>query len=237
MALPKLNVPQYKVTLPSTSEQLNMRPYLVKEEKVLLMALESKDPEQITEAIRNIITGCYNIKDVNKLTSFDLEYLFLQLRAKSVGEKLKLRYTCQADDCKFETPAELDIEKLEVSGLDQQTTYMLNEEMGVGISMRYPTLSALEDMKHTNLDTAEGLLELVRVCIETIFDKDSVYNVEDHTPEELSDFVGSFTAEQFKYVQEFFLNVPAIVYKTKYDCRECGHTNEIEIKGLQSFFT
>jgi len=237
MALPKLNVPQYKVTLPSTGEILNMRPYLVKEEKILLMALESKDADQITSAIRNIITGCYNIKDANVLTSFDLEYLFLQLRAKSVGEKLKLQYTCQQDDCNNITPAELDIEKLEVSGLDQENTYILNEEMGLGIKMKYPTLNALGNMNVADLNTAEGLLELVRVCIDNIFDKENVYRVEDHTEEELSEFIGSFTSEQFKYIQEFFANVPTVVYNTEYKCKACGNTNEIELKGLQSFFT
>lgn len=236
MALPKLNVPQYKVTLPSTGEHLNMRPYLVKEEKILLMALESQDSEQITAAIRNIITGCYNIDNPDVLTSFDLEYLFLQLRAKSVGEKLQLRYTCQQEDCDISTPAELDIEKLEVSGLDNENTYILDEDMGLGISMKYPTLDALKDMNSANLNTAEGLLELVRVCIDTIFDKDTVYKVEDQTKEELNDFVGSFTAEQFKYVQEFFLSVPTVTYKTEFVCK-CGAKNDIELKGLQSFFT
>tara|TARA_Y100000114_G_scaffold25665_1_gene21316 strand:+ start:1429 stop:2142 length:714 start_codon:yes stop_codon:yes gene_type:complete len=237
MALPKLNVPRYQVTLPSTGERLNMRPYLVKEEKILLIALESKDAEQIQQAIRDIILGCYDIKDVNVLTSFDLEYLFLQLRAKSVGEKLKVQYNCQADGCDGITESEINIDNLVVEGLEQNKTFMLDEDMGVGITMQYPTLNVLKEMDLTSLETTEGLLNLVKACIDTVFDDENVYRASEQSDAELNDFVGSLRSEQFKYIQEFFLNVPAVIYREKYICGECEKENEVEIKGLQNFFT
>ena len=238
MALPKLNVPQYKVNLPSTGEQLNMRPYLVKEEKILLMALESKDPVQISTAIRNIITNCYNLNDPDVLTSFDLEFLFLQLRAKSVGEKMAIQYKCQAEECDNVTEAEINIDDLKVTGLNNEdNTFVLDEDLGVGITMRYPTLSSLSNLETISLETAEGLLDLVKICIDTIFDKDNVYKAEEQTDEELQDFIGSFTSEQFKHIQEFFAKTPAVVYNDSYVCTKCNKENEIELKGLNSFFT
>ena len=235
MALPKLSVPQYMVELPSTGEKISMRPYLVREEKVLLVALESKDPVQIQQAVKNLIMSCCDLKDVSKLTSFDLEFLFLNLRAKSVGEKIKMMMKCE--ECETLNDIEINIDDVKVSNLDREKTFMLDQQKKIGMTLRYPTLNSIEDIDLTKLDTVDGLMNLVVSSIETIFDEDNVYNADEETKEDLEDFVESFGSEQFKMIQEFFLNVPAMVYEDKFNCKNCQHENTISLKGLQSFFT
>ena len=235
MALPKLSVPQYRVELPSIGEQLNMRPYLVKEEKILLIALESKDAVQIQSAVRNLIMSCYDIKDANKLTSFDLEYLFLQLRAKSVGEKIALKAKC--DECDTLNDYVVKIEDVKIDNLDNEKTFMLDRDEKVGITMRYPTMDSLSKIDLSKLDSVDGLLDLIKASVDTIFDEENVYRADEETPEDLSDFIESFSSEQFAKIQQFFINLPSMTYNDEIVCTKCSHKNKIELRGLQSFFT
>ena len=235
MALPKLSVPQYMVELPSTGEKISMRPYLVREEKVLLVALESKDPMQIQQAVRNLIMSCCDIKNVGKLTSFDIEFLFLNLRAKSVGEKIKIGMKCE--ECETMNDIEIDIDDIKVSNLDVEKTFMLDQQKKIGMTLRYPTMDSLENIDLNKLDTVQGLMDLVVASVDTIFDDDNVYNADEETKEDLVDFVESFGSEQFKMIQDFFTNVPAMSYEDTFCCTNCQHKNTIGLKGLQSFFT
>lgn len=235
MALPKLSVPQYKVELPSTGEQLNMRPYLVKEEKVLLIALESKDAVQIQNAVKNLIMSCYDLKDAKKLTSFDLEYLFLQLRAKSVGENIALRAKCEK--CDNLNDYNVNIDEVKIDNINNENTFMLDEDKKVGVTMRYPTMENLEKLDLSKLDSVEGLMDLISVCVKTIFDEDNVYNADEETREDLMDFIESFSSSQFAKIQEFFITIPSMTYNDEIECTGCGHKNKVELKGLQSFFT
>ncbi len=235
MALPKLSVPQYKVELPSTGEQLNMRPYLVKEEKVLLIALESKDAVQIQNAVKNLIMSCYDLKDAKKLTSFDLEYLFLQLRAKSVGENIALRAKCEK--CDNLNDYNVNIDEVKIDNINSENTFMLDEDKKVGVTMRYPTMENLEKLDLSKLDSVEGLMDLISVCVKTIFDEDNVYNADEETREDLMDFIESFSSSQFAKIQEFFITIPSMTYNDEIECTACGHKNKVELKGLQSFFT
>lgn len=235
MALPKLSVPQYMVELPSTGEKISMRPYLVREEKVLLVALESKDPMQIQQAVRNLIMSCCDIKDVGKLTSFDIEFLFLNLRAKSVGEKIKIGMKCE--ECETMNDIEINIDDIKVSNLDVEKTFMLDQQKKIGMTLRYPTMDSLENIDLNKLDTVQGLMDLVVASVDTIFDDDNVYNADEETKEDLVDFVESFGSEQFKMIQDFFTNVPAMSYEDTFCCTNCQHENTIGLKGLQSFFT
>ena len=235
MALPKLSVPQYKVNLPSTGEALNMRPYLVKEEKVLLIALESKDAMQIQEAVRNLILSCFNIKEPNKLTSFDVEYLFLQLRAKSVGEKIKLKAKCEK--CDTLNDYAVNVDDVEIINLDAERTFMLDANQKVGITMRYPTMDNIKDLDLTKLDSIEGLMSLIKACVDTIFDEDNVYKADEESEEDLNNFIESFSSEQFAKIQQFFVTIPSMFYEDVIKCSKCEHENKIELRGLQSFFT
>ncbi len=236
MALPKLSVPQYMVILPSTQEQITMRPFLVKEEKVLMIALESNDAMQISRAVRDIILSCYDIKDLEPLTVFDIEYLFLQLRAKSVGENMNIQIKCQEEDCKELTPISINVDDVVIINQEQDRTILLDEGSGVGVKMKYPSLELISSMDMEKLNSIEGVMDLIVKCIDSIFDNDNVYDADTETPEELSSFVESLSSEQFKKVQLFLQEVPAVYYKTDYACK-CGKTQEVELRGLNSFFT
>ena len=235
MALPKLSVPQYMVELPSTGEKISMRPYLVREEKVLLVALESKDAVQIQQAVRNLIMSCCDIKNVGKLTSFDIEFIFLNLRAKSVGEKIKIGM--KLEECETMNDIEINIDDIKVSNLDVEKTFMLDQQKKIGMTLRYPTMDSLENIDLNKLDTVQGLMDLVVASVDTIFDDDNVYNADEEAKEDLVDFVESFGSEQFKMIQDFFTNVPAMAYEDTFCCTKCQHENTIGLKGLQSFFT
>ena len=236
MALPKLSVPQYMVILPSTQEQITMRPFLVKEEKVLMIALESNDAMQISRAVRDIILSCYDIKDLEPLTVFDIEYLFLQLRAKSVGENMNIQIKCTQEECDGLTPISINVDDVVIINQEQDRTILLDEGSGVGVKMKYPSLELISSMDMEKLNSIEGVMDLIVKCIDSIFDNDNVYDADTETPEELSSFVESLSSEQFKKVQLFLQEVPAVYYKTDYACK-CGKTQEVELRGLNSFFT
>ncbi len=241
MALPKLNVPQYSIKLPSTGEHVNMRPYLVKEEKVLMIALESNDIEQITEAVRNVILSCYDIQGLDDLTVFDIEYMFLQLRGKSVGEKMQIQVKCPngegEENCGALTPIIVDVNEIEIINADLDRTIMLDEQSGVGIRMRFPSMELIGQLDPEKLTSIDGVMDLIVSCVDQIFDEDNVYDAKEQTKEEISEFIESLSGEQFKLVQAFFENVPAVYYKTTYDCTKCGNNNVFEVKGLNNFFT
>ena len=144
MALPKMSVPRYTVELPSTGEKLNMRPYLVKEEKVLMIALESNDPMQISEAVRSIIQSCYDLESMDNLTVFDIEMLFLQLRAKSVGEEMKIQIKCKGEECGIMNPLDINIDDIKIHKPDSTDgTILFGDSNGVGIKMKYPTAEVI----------------------------------------------------------------------------------------------
>jgi len=235
MALPKMSVPRYKVTLPSTGEKLNMRPYLVKEEKVLMVALESQDPEQITSAVKNIIATCYNIDSMDNLTVFDIEMLFLQLRAKSVGERMEVQIKCT--DCEKMNPISIDIDEIKVSNQDLDRTILLEKENGVGVTMKYPSLELIGGITPEKFNSIEGVMDLIVDCIESIFDDDNVYNLNNESREEVVNFIESLNTQQFKKIQAFFQDSPAVAYETSKNCVHCGESQEIKLRGLNSFFS
>lgn len=237
MSLPKLSVPQYKVELPSTGEQINMRPFLVKEEKVLMIALETSDIKQISEAVRNIILSCYDLQSLDELTVFDIEYLFLQLRAKSVGENMSLQIKCQNEDCGGMTPVTINVDDVKIINQKQDRTIMLDKETGVGVQMKWPSMEMIGSLDPEKLNSVEGVMELITDCIDGIFDNDNVYDLDNETEEELQSFVESLSGEQFKMIQSFFYNVPAVYHKLNYECGSCNKEQEVELKGLNSFFT
>jgi hypothetical protein len=236
MALPKLNVPKYMVTLPSTKKQISMRPFLVKEEKVLMVALESNDIEQISNAVRNIILDCYDLDNLDELTVFDIEYLFLQLRAKSVGENMNLQIKCAEEDCDNMTPITINVDDIEIINQNQDRVIILDEDNGVGVEMKYPSLELISGLDFENVSQVDGVMELILKCIDGIFDNDNVYDLKNESEDEIKSFIESLNNEQFRKVQSFFLEIPAVYYKSSYDCK-CGKTQEVELRGLNSFFT
>lgn len=239
MALPKMNVPRYKVNLPSTGDVLNMRPYLVKEEKVLMIALESNDPEQITQAVRNIIQSCYELESLDALTVFDIEMLFLQLRAKSVGEEMNIQVKCKNEECGTMNPVSVNIDDIGISKPEKEMndTIILDQEQGVGVKMKYPSVDVIGKIDPEKFNSVEGIMDLIIDCIDTIFDEDNVFDAKNETKNDLVEFIDSLSSEQFKLIQAFFQDTPAVSYYTEFTCRQCETLNEIELKGLNSFFS
>lgn len=234
MALPKIDVPRYPVTIPSTGEELTMRPYLVKEEKVLLMALESEDSKQVTMAIRNLITSCIDGVNLDKLAGFDVEKLFLDLRGISVGEAINLVGKCS--ECEGETPVTISTKDITMTDLDPDANVIKLTD-SVGVTMSYPTANTLRDVGLDALDTVEGLMDLIIACVDTIFDNDQVHDVKEEDKQEVKDFIESLTTDQFQKISAFFSKTPRLEYDLEFECQHCKHVNTQKLRGLANFFT
>ena len=239
MALPKLNVPVYEAILPSTEKVIKYRPFLVKEEKILLTALEAEDDVAMADAIRQIVNNCVQGElDVVKLPTFDIEYLFLRLRAKSVGEKVTLGlrpWGCPNNEgklCENSTEVEINLEEVKViKDENHSSKIMLNDE--IGVKMKYP------DIKNINIidaDSAITGMNIVRNCVDMVFTKDETFERDSFTDEELEEFIDSLNSDQFKKIKEFFDTMPTLKYTKKYKCGTCGEEKETILQGLNSFF-
>lgn len=233
MALPKISVPTYSINMPSTGKTLKMRPYLVKEEKVLMIALESSDPGQIAEAVRNVIGSCYSIDNIDELTTFDIEYLFLQLRGKSVGEDMELQLKCE--ECETLNPLVINVSDIKVSNINDNNVVMITDD--VGLKMKWPSVKTFGELNIEKLNSVEGLMDLIIECVDSIFDADAVYDRNEMSKDELTDFIDNLNSGQFKKVQAFFQDIPAVEHTAKMKCSSCGKDNDIELRGLQSFFS
>ena len=239
MALPKLTVPEYEAILPSTEKVIKYRPFLVKEEKILLTALEAEDDDIMADAIRQIVNNCVLEElDVFKLPTFDIEYLFLRLRAKSVGEKVTLGlrpWGCPNNEgklCEKSTEVEINLEEVKViKDENHSSKIMLSDE--IGVKMKYP------DIKNINIidaDSAITGMNIVRNCVDMVFTKDETFERDSFTDEELEEFIDSLNSDQFKKIKEFFDTMPTLKYTTKYKCGTCGEEKETILQGLNSFF-
>ena len=236
MALPRIDVPRYPVILPSTGKEYTMRPYLVKEEKVLLLALESQDPKQIAIAVRNLISSCIDDEiNLDECPSFDIEKLFLELRGISVGETIALTPKCQADECEEIHPVEINIKDITLKDYDPDA-HIINLTDSVGVEMRYPSLNLINEVGLEKFDSIDGIMELIVGCVKTIFDDDNVYDASNESTKEITDFIESLSSEQFVKIQSFFSNTPVLEYNLEFDCKKCEHQSSIELRGLSSFF-
>jgi len=237
MALPSITTPTYELELPSTKKKIKYRPFLVREEKILLLATESEDPKDVKQAVKDIVKACVlsRIK-IDDLTSFDLEYLFLRIRAVSVGEEVQMKITCN-DDNETKVDYTIDLTEVEVEvpeGHDKKI--MLTDNLG--IIMRYPGLEQFVDltMIGKNLDNVDEVFDLVANCIEQIFEGDDVYDSTTTTKEEFVQFIESLTQKQFESVQKFFETMPVLRHKFKITNPNTGVESEYQLEGLQSFF-
>lgn len=240
MALPQVNASRYTMVIPSTGKQIEYRPFLVKEEKLLMVALESKDNKLIMRTLKDVISNCtFEEIDANNLANFDLEYMFLQLRSKSVGETAKIAIKCES--CDHSANHNVNLEEITMDVPEKDKVVMLTDE--VGLEMKYPSVSTMESLDMGNPEelSAEEQLDytsaLILLCIDNIFDKDDVHSSDDYKESELIEFVEGLNSVQFKKVTDFFNDMPALTHNLKWDCKECGHSNDIELRGLQSFFT
>ena len=236
MALPQVNSSRYSTKLPSTGVEIEYRPYLVKEEKIMMVALESKDNKQIVRAMKDVAQACIMTDvDMNKLTTFDLEWMFLQLRSKSVGEKADVKLKCQVEGCGGMTDVSIDLSDVEMDDYEPNRVIQLNSD--VGVQMVYPSVNLVEKYDEEKLNNVDGVFDMIIDCLETIYDKDDVYNVKDERRQDVKDFVEALTSNQFSKLAEFLQKIPSVKKRVEWCCSTCEANNEMELRGLQSFFT
>lgn len=233
MALPKLNAPKYTMVIPSKMEEISFRPYLVKEEKILMMASESKDEKQMIAAMKELISACtFGTVDAEQLTMFDLEYMFVKIRAKSVGETSRVKLTC--DSCETKNEVEFNLDGVKVDGVSKESTKIELDD-GIGLIMRYPSVNELMDLG--NEDDVEKMMGMIRASIESIYTPEELFNVKEQSKEEVDGFIDSLSSQQFQKIREYLENVPAATVKVNYACAGCGKEHEVVLAGAQNFFS
>ena len=236
MALPKIDVPTYELVVPSTDEKIKYRPFLIKEEKVLLMAMESGKNEDIIQAVKTIVNECtFDKLELGKMPMFDVEYIFLQIRSKSVGEVSKLRVLCK-DDGKTYANVEVDLNEVQVQVDDGHTNKIeLSDEMG--IIMNYPTIDSFSAAGIADIN-AENMLDVIVSCIGQIYDKggEEVWDAKDSTKKELVEFVEQLNTQQFADVQAFYDTMPRLKHTITVKNPKTKKDNIVVLSGLNDFF-
>ncbi len=239
MSLPKLNVPVYETVLPSTEKVIKYRPFLVKEEKVLLTAMEDGKNDTIMNAVKEVLKNCIQSKiDLDKLPTFDLEFLFLRLRAKSVGEEVTIGlkpWGCPQNNgelCDKTTEVKVNLEEVKVIKDEKHTSKIMLDD-NVGIKMRYPDISKIDSDMGDNFETG---MKMVKDSIDMIFTSEETHERDTISEKELEEFIDSLNTEQFGKIREFFDTMPQLKHTAKYTCSTCGEEKETTITGLNSFF-
>ena len=238
MPLPKIVAPTYTLELPSTGEEISYRPFLVKEEKVLVIALESEDTKQITNAIKTVIKNCILTKGikVEALPTFDIEYLFLNIRGKSVGEEIEVNVYCP-DDGETQVPVTIDLDDINVIKNDEHTNKIKLDE-NLMMEMRYPSLDEFIknnfDFKSEN--AMDQSFNLIASCITNIFSDEEVWAAEDCTKKEIKEFLEQMNSAQFKDIEKFFETMPKLSHKIKITNPKTKVESEVVLEGLASFF-
>ena len=238
MPLPTISTPTYELTLPSSNRKVKFRPFLVKEEKILILAMESQDTKQIVRSVKDVISKCILTRGikVEKLSTFDIEYLFLNIRGKSVGEDIEVMVTCP-DDGKTQVPMSINIDSIKIQR-DKNHTKDIKLDDVYTLRMKYPSLN--EFIKN-NFGAVENMgvddtFDLIASCIDQVYSEEESWASEECTKKELSDFVESLNSSQFKLVENFFVTMPKLSHTLKVTNPNTKVESEVKIEGLQSFF-
>jgi hypothetical protein len=235
MALPKITAARYSLDVPSTGESIEYRPYLVKEEKLLMLAMESRDRKQMITALRDVILGCTEGKiNIEKYTLFDLEYIFIKLRSKSVGENSDIGIKCQ--ECTVQNSVAINMEHIEVVGDIETKPRKIQLTDTVGVMLKYPTVKGLQKQITKEKQDDESTMAAVVSSIESIYDAETIYPAESETQKDMLEFVESLTSDQFRKMTVFFEDMPKLKHNVKFDCKSCGHSNDVTLEGLANFF-
>jgi len=232
MALPKLNnVPKYDVVIPSTQQSVRFRPYLVKEEKVLMLAMESQDQAQAMNAVVDTIESCVQDPiDKNKLTTFDVEYLFTRIRAKSVGETTKVGLKCS--ECDTANDVVIPIEAIQIEVPDVASKVSITDD--ITLSLRWPRYNDILDLGQFTSQT-EMTFKMVARCIEAVETPEERINFRDESEAEIMEFIESLSGEQFAKIREFVEAMPTLRHELDYTCSSCGHQNRMSLEGMNDF--
>ena len=229
MSLPKLNTPVYEAILPSTDKVIKFRPFLVKEEKVLLTAMEDGSQTALMNAIKTILKNCVQGNlDVERLPLFDIEFLFLKLRSKSIGEISEIGLKCTDTECGGVNQISINMDEIEVTKPEgHNRKIMISDD--VGVMMFYPV------MKTSGITEEDGMA-IVKDCIEMIFTEEETHERDSFTSKELDEFIDSMDTKQFAKIKEFFDTMPKLQHTINYKCEKCGEDKEVTLQGLDSFF-
>jgi hypothetical protein len=240
MALPMMSTPTYNLVIPSTKKSVKYRPFLVKEEKSILIAQQSEDIVVMVDTLKDVIRSCIIDKvDPESLSTFDLEYIFTQIRAKSVGEIVELFFPCDVDhgddNEKAKVKISIDLTKIEVEFPEEHTNKI--ELFGdVGIMMKYPTIELMTKLEKTDQEDLDNIFDIVASCIDLIYEGDKLHYAKETKKEELLEFLYNLNSEQFVKVQKFFATLPRIKKDVEYNCPICGLHHKKTLEGMQSFF-
>lgn len=237
MALPKSATPTYELKVPTTGENVKYRPFLVKEEKTLLLAHQSENIGVMIDTLKTVIDACtFGILNIDKLAMVDIEYIFIQLRAKSVGEISELNFSCKkCEDPKAKMKVNIDLTQLEVTfNPEHKKDIELFDD--VGVRMKYPSIDTINKLKNVSDTQSESIFDIIVDCIDCVYDSDNVYPAIEQSRQELIDFVDNLTQEQFLKLQQFFETMPKLEKVVEFDCPICGYHHVNTIQGLDGFF-
>tara|TARA_Y100000361_G_scaffold41607_1_gene35680 strand:- start:2194 stop:2907 length:714 start_codon:yes stop_codon:yes gene_type:complete len=236
MSLPQINTPVHELKIPSTGKKVKYRPFVVREEKILLLALESEKQEEVTDAIIQIIGNCIQTKiDLDSLSTFDVEYIFLNVRAKSVGEILEFSITCP-DDGETQAEVEINIDDIQVVK-DEGHTDTIDLENGYFIKMKYPTMKYIMEKKPDDQKSLiDSTFEYAVECIDTIYNDEETWEAADSTKKELEEFVEQMNSKQYQKLQSFFATMPKLSHTVKVTNPKTGVKSDVTIEGLANFF-
>jgi hypothetical protein len=237
MALPKIEVPTYELTLPSEDKKIKYRPFLVKEEKILYIALETGENKEMVNALKEVVNACtFEVLNVDRLPIFDVEYIFLQIRAKSVSEITKFKTICP-DDGKTYVETEVDLTKVEVQVDDEHTNkIVIDNQRNLGLVLRYPTLKNYDIGKGLNNFEIDKIFSILIDCIDHIFEGDKIYPAKDTSKQELKEFIESLPQEAFKKIQSFFDTMPKLKHEVEVVNPNTNVKSKITLTGITDFF-
>lgn len=240
MALPIMNTPVYNLTVPSTGQSIKYRPFLVKEEKALLIAQQSEDTKIMVDSLKTVISGCVLDKiDVDNLATFDIEYIFTQIRAKSVGEIIELLFPCDEDHGEDQDKAKLKI-SIDLTNLQVEFPAGATKKIplfgDVGVVMKYPTFETMTKMENLDVEDVDAIFDVIASSIDLIYQGEELFYAKEQSKEELLEFLYNLTNEQFQNLQSFFKNMPKISKTIEYNCPICSKHHSVTLEGMQSFF-
>jgi hypothetical protein len=238
MPLPKIATPTYELEIPSTKKKVRYRPFLVKEEKILIIAMESEDPKEISNAVKTVISNCILTKgvSVDKLSTFDIEYLFLNIRGKSVGEEVEVLITCP-DDGTTQVPVSINLDEIKVQTTEDHSRDIKLDD-NLTLRMRYPSMNEFiknNFMVGENM-TVDDTFELISSCIEQVYSEEESWAATDFTKKELLEFVEQLTSNQFKEIEKFFETMPKLSHTIKVKNPNTKVESEVVLEGLSAFF-
>ena len=237
MPLPKISTPTYELVLPSSGKKIKYRPFLVREEKVLIVAMESEDEKQIATAVKNVIKDCILTRGVkvDEFATFDIEYVFLNIRGKSVGEDVEVLVTCP-DDGETQVPTVINLDEIKVhTDKDHKKDIVLDADLT--LRMKYPSMNEFVKSNFSGEDiTVEGTFDLIASCVEQVFNEEESWSASDCTKKEMTEFLEQLSSKQFKEIEKFFETMPKLSHTVKVKNPNTGVDNEILLEGLNAFF-